>query len=152
MSDAFAVRTATLDDAAEIARLSAQLGYPADVAVFEARLRRLLASPLHAVLVAGGEPASAKAAGGLAGLIGLEQRITLENGERVEIVGLVVDAAARRGGVGRALVAAAERWTRERGLDTLFLRSNVVRPEAHAFYPGLGFDRSKTQHVYSKRV
>ncbi len=152
MSAAFAIRSATVADAAEIARLSAQLGYPADVAVFEARLRQLLDSSLHAVLVAAAEPASAKAGGTLAGLIGLEQRITLENGERAEIVGLVVDAAARRGGVGRALVAAAERWTRGRGLDELFLRSNVVRPEAHAFYPGLGFARTKTQHVYSKRV
>lgn len=64
----------------------------------------------------------------------------------------MVDAGARRSGVGRALVAVAEQWTRERGLDTLFLRSNIVRPEAHAFYPGLGFARTKTQHVYSKRT
>lgn len=145
MNTAFAIRDATLADTTEIARLSAQLGYPADVAAFEARLRRLLDSPLHAVLVAAGGT-------GLAGLIGLEHRITLESGERVEIVALVVDIAARRSGVGRALVAVAERWARERGLDTLFLRSNVVRPEAHAFYPDLGFARTKTQHVYGKRV
>jgi GNAT superfamily N-acetyltransferase len=152
MSAAFAVRAAVPADAAVIARLSAQLGYPAEATVFEARLRRLLDSPLHAVLVAAGKPAPAKAGDALAGLVGLEHRITLESGERAEIVGLVVDAAARRAGVGRALVAAAEAWTRGRGLDTLFLRSNVVRPEAHAFYPGLGFARTKTQHVYSKRV
>lgn len=145
MNTAFAIRDATLADTAEIARLSAQLGYPADVAAFEARLRRLLDSPLHAVLVAAGGTR-------LAGLIGLEHRITLESGERVEIVALVVDTAARRSGVGRALVAVAERWARERGLDTLFLRSNVVRPEAHAFYPDLGFARTKTQHVYGKRI
>ena len=34
-----AIRTATVADAAEVARLSAQLGYPADAAVFESRLR-----------------------------------------------------------------------------------------------------------------
>ena len=145
MNTAFAIRDATLADTTEIARLSAQLGYPADVVAFEARLRRLLDSPLHTVLVAAGGT-------GLAGLIGLEHRITLESGERVEIVALVVDIAARRSGVGRALVAVAERWARERGLDTLFLRSNVVRPEAHAFYPDLGFARTKTQHVYGKRI
>jgi GNAT superfamily N-acetyltransferase len=150
--EAFAIRDAVPADAAELARLSAQLGYPADVAVFAARLRRLLDSPLHAVMVAAREPVPATADGALSGLIGLEHRITLENDERAEIVGLVVDAATRRAGVGRALVAAAEQWTRRRGLDTLFLRSNVVRPEAHAFYPGLGFDRTKTQHVYAKRV
>jgi hypothetical protein len=35
------IRSATLADAAEIARLSAQLGYPAEVPVFADRLRRL---------------------------------------------------------------------------------------------------------------
>ena len=138
------IRGAALADAAEIARLSAQLGYPAEVAVFADRLERILPLPTHAVLVCEGE------SGRLAGFIGLEQRLTLEAGDKAEVVGLVVDAGARRGGIGRALVAAAEDWARSRGLHELFLRSNIVRPEAHAFYPALGFERSKTQHVYRK--
>ena len=146
MNATSAIRSATVADAAEIARLSAQLGYPADEQVFAARLRRLLDSPVHAVLVA------ADADGPLAGFIALEQRITLELGERVEIVGLVVDGETRRGGVGRSLVAAAERWTRDRGLVEVFLRSNVVRPEAHPFYERLGYLRTKTQHAYRKQL
>jgi GNAT superfamily N-acetyltransferase len=140
------IRDATLDDAPEITRLSAQLGYPAEIAVFLERLRRLLPLPTHAVLVCEHE------GGGLHGFVGLEHRLMIESGERVEIVGLVVDAQARRGGLGRALIAAAEAWTRARGLDALFLRSNVLRPEAHPFYEGLGFLRTKTQHAYLKRV
>ena len=144
---ASAIRVATIADAAEIARLSAQLGYPAPVETFAARLRRLLDSRVHAVLVAASD-----ADRHLAGFIALEQRITLESGERVEIVGLVVDADARRGGVGRSLVAAAEQWAGDHGLDEVFLRSNVVRPEAHPFYEGLGYTRTKTQHAYRKRL
>jgi GNAT superfamily N-acetyltransferase len=140
------IRAATLADAAEIARLSAQLGYPADVAVFADRLERLLPLATHAVLVCEG------GGGRLAGFIGLEQRLTVESGDKAEVVGLVVDARARRTGVGRRLVAAAGDWARARGLRELFLRSNVVRPEAHAFYPALGFERSKTQHVYRKSL
>jgi GNAT superfamily N-acetyltransferase len=147
MAMAHGIRTATIADAAEIARLSAQLGYPAPAGVFAARLQRLLDSPLHAVLVA-----ASAADHRLAGFIALEQRLTLELGERVEIVGLVVDAAARRGGIGRLLVTAAEGWTGDRGLDEVFLRSNVVRPEAHPFYEGLGYIRTKTQHAYRKRL
>jgi GNAT superfamily N-acetyltransferase len=140
------IRAATIDDAAEIARLSAQLGYPADVAVFADRLERILPLPTHAVLVCEGEN------GRLAGFIGLERRLTVEAGDKAEVVGLVVDADARRSGAGRRLIAAAEDWARARGLIELFLRSNVVRPEAHAFYPALGFERSKTQHVYRKAL
>ncbi len=140
------IRSATLDDAAEVARLSAQLGYPADVAVFADRLDRILPLRTHAVLVCEGEN------GRLAGFIGLERRLTVEAGDKAEVVGLVVDADARRSGAGRRLIAAAEDWARARGLLELFLRSNVVRPEAHAFYPALGFERSKTQHVYRKAL
>ena len=74
----------------------------------------------------------------------------IESGERVEIVGLVVDEQARRTGTGRRLVAAAEDWARARGMPELFLRSNVLRTEAHPFYEQLGFLRTKTQHAYVK--
>jgi GNAT superfamily N-acetyltransferase len=140
------IRPVAIADATEIARLSAQLGYPADVAVFAQRLAALLDSPKHAVLVADAGDA------GLLGFVGVEHRLMLEMGERVEIVGLVVDAVARRGGVGRALVAAAEHWARARGIDEVFVRSNVVRPESHPFYERIGYLRSKTQHVYRKRL
>lgn len=140
------IRGANLADAAEIARLSAQLGYPADVELFAGRLERIVRLPTHAVLVREG------AGGRLAGFIGLERRLTIESGDTAEVVGLVVDVDARRGGAGRSLVAAGEDWARAHGLRELFLRSNVVRPEAHAFYPALGFERSKTQHVYRKAL
>lgn len=138
------IRSATIDDACEIARLSAQLGYPASVEVFAERLRRLLPLSTHDVLVADA------GAGVLAGFVGVERRLMIESWDRVEIVGLVVDATARRTGVGRRLVAAAEDWARRSGVDALFLRSNVLRPEAHPFYEGLGFQRTKTQHAYLK--
>lgn len=140
------IRSAAIADALEVARLSAQLGYPADAAVFAQRLAALLDSPKHAVLVADAGDA------GLHGFVGVEHRLMLEMGERVEIVGLVVDAVARGGGVGRALVTAAEHWARARGIDEVFVRSNVVRPESHPFYERIGYLRSKTQHVYRKRL
>jgi hypothetical protein len=35
-------------------------------------------------------------------------------------------------------------------MPELFLRSNVLRAEAHPFYEQLGFLRTKTQHAYVK--
>jgi GNAT superfamily N-acetyltransferase len=140
------IRPATAGDAAELARLSAQLGYPAGVADVARRLARLLNSPTSSVLVADA------AAGRLHGFVGVERRTTIESGERVEITGLVVDAQLRRGGVGRTLVAAAEAWARQAGVHEIFLRSNVSRSEAHAFYPSLGYAVIKTQHAYAKRL
>ncbi len=67
-----------------------------------------------------------------------------------ELQALVVSPHHRRHGAGRALVAAVEAWSLQRGVTTMIVRSNIVRTESHAFYPGLGYARTKTQHVYSK--
>jgi len=58
------------------------------------------------------------------------RRDLLEAKPRAEILGLVVDAAARQRGVGAALVDAAEQWARDHGFDELIVRSNVARPAA----------------------
>ena len=138
------IRAAAQGDAAEVARLSALLGYPGDAITMSERLAQLLASPTHAVLVDGAGD------GPLAGYVAIEQRLLLVGGMRVEIVALVVDTGLRRTGRGRRLLEAAERWARERGAAEVFLRSNVLRHEAHAFYPALGYACRKTQHAYAK--
>lgn len=140
------LRRARQDDAAQLARLSAQLGYPQEEAAFASRLRRLLISADHPVVVATDDDRT------LLGFIALERRLMLETGERVEIVGLVVDDGARRRGIGQALVRAAEDWARAIGVPEMMVRSNVVRAESHPFYEGAGFERAKTQHVYRKRL
>ncbi len=140
------IRPATVDDAAAIARLSSQLGYPADAGTFAQRLALIAGSPRHQVFVAVDPDEDAV----LLGMVGVEQRLMVETGEPAEIVAMVVDADARRGGIGRALIDAACDWARAQGCERIFLRSNVLREQAHAFYPALGFARSKTQHVYER--
>jgi GNAT superfamily N-acetyltransferase len=141
----YAIRAAELDDAAEIARLSGELGYPVDAASVARHLALLLPRAAHHVLVAATES-------GLRGWISAERRVLVEAGERVELVTLVVDARARRSGIGQALVQTVEQWTLAQGLDTLVVRSNVQRVESHPFYQRLGFKQTKTQHSYAKTL
>lgn len=138
------LRSARLSDAAEIAELSGQLGYPASGDEMSARLARLLPDPDYSIAVVEG------ADGSLLGWIGAEYRILLELGEEIEIVGLVVRQGTRRAGVGKALLAAAEEWARGRGLDAIRVRSNVARPDSHPFYERMGYALVKTQHCYRK--
>jgi GNAT superfamily N-acetyltransferase len=139
------LRNAQLVDAAEIARLADELGYPATTQDMAARLTVLLPQSHHHVVVAQGDD-------GLLGWIAVERRLTLESGERIEIVGLVVSTAAMRSGIGQALVADAERWALAQGFNSIAVRSNVARAESHPFHEHLGYLRRKTQHVYSKRL
>jgi GNAT superfamily N-acetyltransferase len=139
------VRQATIEDAAAIATLSAQLGYPVAATTMRERLATVLGRSDETVLVA-------HVSGLVIGWIhGAEQRF-LEAEARCELLGLVVSQDHRRQGVGQQLVRAVEWWARNRGITEVSVRSNVVRPESHPFYERLGYDRIKTQHVYRKKL
>ena len=142
-ADNYSIRPADPHDAAELARLAAELGYPASAEAMRLRLQRLEGRD-DAVLVAAAADAP------LLGWIHVGRRIALESGEGAEILGLVVGAAARRLGVGKQLVTAAEAWSRDRGLDRIVVRSNAARTESHRFYPALEYALAKSQHVYQK--
>ncbi|HTT03681.1 MAG TPA: GNAT family N-acetyltransferase [Steroidobacteraceae bacterium] len=148
------IRGARQQDAAEIARLASVLGYPSDAPAVQGRLGELLAHPDHRIVVAA--PIAARGRGSADAKIGgwmhEARHLTLESGEFAEILGLIVDPAARRTGLGRLLVAEAERWARVHRLARLTVRSNVARAESHAFYPALGFTQAKTQRVYTKAL
>jgi GNAT superfamily N-acetyltransferase len=145
MDDSLKSRPARSGDAAEIARLAGELGYPATTVDMASRLAVLLVHPSHHVQVA-------EAAGALLGWIAVERRLSLESGERIEIVGLVVGNAARRRGVGSMLLADAEQWARAQGFAAITVRSNVLREASHPFYEREGYVRHKTQHVYTKAL
>jgi GNAT superfamily N-acetyltransferase len=138
------IRKATKSDAPCIARLSGEHGYPASEQEIVGRLIELALLPTHLVLVA-------EIHGQGIGWASGEIRVSLETGRRAEVTGLVVDSAARRGGIGRKLVAGLELWAKEHECGVIMVRSNVTRPESHPFYEKLGYLRAKTQHVY-KRV
>jgi GNAT superfamily N-acetyltransferase len=138
--------TARAADAPGIARLSAQLGYPATADEIATRLAPLLADPAHhGVLVVDGDD-------GIAGWLHVLRIAHLELPPHAEIAALVVDAAHRNARLGERLVAAAADWARERALGQLRVRSNTVRTEAHRFYQRLGFMPEKTQAVLTRPV
>lgn len=140
------IRAARLDDAAEIARLTTELGYPATTAEISSRLAALLPLPDRFIAVAAAGHAR------LLGWIAAEPRLLLHYDPRAEIIGLVVGLEARRCGVGRALVSAAEAWAAHRGLPGMVVHSNAARSDSHPFYEGIGFRRNKTQHYYIKEL
>lgn len=106
---AFAIETARPEHASEIARLSGELCYPATPDEIAQRLTSLSAAS-HAYVAVAAAPD-----GRLLGWMVVERHCGLESGEQAELAGLVVSSDARRLGVGRAPVAAAEAWTRAAG-------------------------------------
>lgn len=137
------VRLARAEDAAAIAPLSAQLGYPVTIAEIVSRLATILPDPAQLVSVA-------EVSGEVVGWIHAARYLTLESGSAVEIRGLVVDEHHRGMGLGRALLRHAEDWARAGGAGAVRLRTNIIRIDAHAFYRHLGYSVVKTQHAFRK--
>jgi GNAT superfamily N-acetyltransferase len=142
------VRPAVPNDAAALAELSTQLGYPSSTQQVSCRLAQILGASDHVVFVA--EITRPGAPAHVAGWVhGFVQR-TIESDPSVEIGGLVVDQRQRGLGVGRVLMEHIERWAREAGCSTVTVRANVVRESAHTFYQRLGYDTVKSQRVFRK--
>jgi GNAT superfamily N-acetyltransferase len=133
-------------DAPVVAALSGQLGYPSTPEEIEHRLHGASRDPESALLVAEGGD------GRVVGWTHVIGRHFLESEPFAEIVGLVVDAGARRLGVGRALATGAESWARARGYAAIRVRSNTARDESRPFYLGIGYETIKTQYVYRKKL
>ena len=136
----------TEDDAEGVATLSTQLGYPSTAEETLRRFRGIGDAPDARVWVAQAPD------GAIVGWIHLFGNRLLESDPDIEIGGLVVHEDARGRGVGRALVSAAEDWARERGYTMVSVRSNVVRREAHEFYRGLGYEPTKSQFKFRKKL
>jgi GNAT superfamily N-acetyltransferase len=141
--DGVNIRPARESDAAAIAALAGQLGYPATEAEMKARLADAEHWDDHVTLVAEDGPTVVGWAHGA-------WKLSIESGWYAELEGLVVDENKRSGGIGAALVAEIETWAKKKGAARLRVRSNVIRERAHAFYERLGFRLSKTQKVFDK--
>jgi len=127
------VRDAAAADAQALASLCAQLGYPAEPHVMPIRLERLASDPNARCMVAtdGGE---------VAGFATVHLRYTLNHEAPIaQLTLLVVDENHRTRGVGRALVGAAEEWSRARGAKRFVVTTALRRADAHAFYEKLDF-------------
>ncbi len=140
---ALTIRSASATDADAIARLFTDEGYPAGPSDIVERLSRFK-SPHSQVLVAEHEDA-------VIGFIAIHALPRFEHDDRiVRILALVVDAGARERGVGRALIAEAERISAELGAAFVEITAGHHRPEARQLYETLGYDASVAAYLRKK--
>jgi GNAT superfamily N-acetyltransferase len=138
-----ALRPAEPADAESIATLFTDEGYPAGPSDIVARLGRF-AGPDARVIVAEHD-------GALLGFIAIHALPRFEHDDWiVRILALVVDAGARERGVGRTLMAEAERVGAEIGAAFIEVTAGHHRPEARHLYEQLGYDASVSAYLRKK--
>ena len=140
------IREATLSDAEAISHLSSSaLGYLYPVSDMTNKLHAVLTRPQDRVYVA--------VFGSLVvGYIHANIYDLLYAPTMVNIMGLAVSADYRRIGIGKALMEAAETWTRSIGCQSIRLNSGGTRREAHLFYRSCGFCDEKEQLRFIKEL
>lgn len=140
------IRPMTAADAALVADLTTQLGYPTSPAETTERISILLEHPDdHAALVAEGGAR-------VIGWVHVAIYTSLESGRVATIGGLIVGEGHRSSGIGLELLTAAEAWARDNGAAKMVVRSRVTRDRAHRFYEREGYRLFKTSHVFEKRL
>jgi GNAT superfamily N-acetyltransferase len=140
------IRKARQSDAARIAELSGQLGYPTTKAQMAARVKSALRMKNGGCFVAENKTH------GVIGWVHVSITPLLEVERRAEINGLVVAEQARSQGAGAKLLQAAEQWAQKMRCAGMSVRSNVLRERAHNFYLRQGYEHYKTQKAFRKTL
>lgn len=138
------IRLAQRRDAASVAALLGELGYPSSPEQATERLERIAADPSMWVIVA-------EAGSELAGLGALHVQNLVERDEPgCQVAALVVGQRFRRRGIGELLMQALEDEARRRGGKVIALNTAHRRADAHAFYEALGYEH--TGRRYAKKL
>ena len=145
-SPAIKIRRARLSDAAALATLSGQLGYPSSGRQMTARLKAALRERNGVCYLAESKEH------GIIGWAHISVTPLLEVDRRAELNGLIVDERVRSHGVGAMLLAAAEQWAKKMRCVGVSVRSNVLRERAHEFYLRNGYEHYKTQKAFRKSL
>jgi len=135
------VRPASIADASVVAALLAEMGYPTTGPAAEAHVDRFITDPASRLQLA-------ELDGAVVGLVATHLVPRMDDDAfTCRVTDLVVSVRSRRGGVGTALLRAAEDHARTAGAPRLDLSSGDWREEAHAFYRAAGFERRSSSFV-----
>ena len=135
------IRPAEVNDAGALAQLMCELGYETSTSEMEIRFERITADDRYRTFVA-------VSGGKICGMIGTLTSLSYEhNAPGGRILALVTLRAMRRHGIGRALIATAEKDFVQRAIKRVALDTRLAREEAHNFYEALGYERNGWRFV-----
>ena len=137
----FIIRDAKLTDAPALAALMCELGYKTTPAEMRRRSKSILDDVNYRTLVA-------ELDGKVCGMVGTLAYASYEhNDPSGRILALVTLPSVRRRGIGRALIASAEKDFAQKAVTRVSLDTRLTRKDAHQFYESLGYERNGWRFV-----
>jgi ribosomal protein S18 acetylase RimI-like enzyme len=130
-----------MNDAAALAQLMCELGYETTKSEMQMRVQRIATDERCRTFMAVHN-------GEVCGMIGTVTYPSYEhNDPSGRILALAILSTMRRYGIGRALIATAERDFAQRGIRRIALNTRLAREDAHKFYESLGYERNGWRFV-----
>jgi len=135
------IRAAEMNDATPLAQLMCELGYETTKSEMQMRIQRIATDARYRTFVAVDH-------GKVCGMIGTLTYPSIEHNDLSgRIVALVITSTMRRRGIGRALIATAEKDFLQREIRRIALNTQLAREDAHKFYESLGYERNGWRYV-----
>ena len=135
------IRAAEMNDAAALAQLMCELGYETTKPEMQMRMERIAVHKCYRTFVA---VLDGKVCGGIGTLTCPSYE---HNDPGGRILALATMSTMRRRGIGRALLATAEKDFAQRGIRRVALNTRLAREDAHKFYESLGYERNGWRFV-----
>ena len=130
------IRVAEVNDASALAQLMCELGYETTKSEMQIRMKRIATDERFRTFVAVRD-------GKVCGMIGTLTYPSYEhNDPSGQILALVILRTMRRHGIGRVLIATAEKDFAQRGIRRIALNTRLARDDTHKFYESVGYERN----------
>src|SRR4029077_5827536 len=124
-----------------LAELMSELGYETTESEMQTRMKRISADERYCTFGAG-------LGGKVWGRSGTLTSLSYEhNDPGGRILAIAILSRMRRRGIGRALIATAEKDFAQRGITRIALNTRLAREDAHKFYESLGYERNGWRFV-----
>jgi N-acetylglutamate synthase-like GNAT family acetyltransferase len=143
---AFRIRMMKDSDVVAVCGLAHELGYELNDGQFFGRFSLLSQNQNHSLWVID------SAETGVVAFMHLEKSYGLIHLPRLEVRALIVNKKFRGKGLGKRFVLYAESVARTEETSQIYLTSNVVREDTHAFYKSYGYENVKTSLVFVKNL
>ena len=135
------IRAAEMTDVSALAQLMCELGYETTKSEMKTRMEKIAADERYRTFVAVRD-------GKVCGMIGTLTTPSYEHDDPGgRILALTTLSTMRRCGIGRALIATAEKDFAQRGIKRVALNTRLAREDAHKFYESLGYERNGWRFV-----
>ena len=135
------IRAAEMNDSAALAQLMGELGYETTESEMQKRIEKIAADERYRTFVAMHD-------GKVCGMIGTLTNLSYEhNDPGGRILALAIVSTMRRCGIGRALIATAEKDFLQRKIRRVALDTRLTREDAPKFYESLGYERNGWRFV-----